>query len=75
MSTRHKWQRKYYGQLVGSTIEACTIETDTGGYGGEDGWPTFLVRTRDGVALKIQLSRAEEGNGPGFAFIADADGK
>jgi hypothetical protein len=75
MSTRHKWQRDYYGQLVGATIEACAIEPNTTGYGGgDDGWPTFLVRTRDGHVLKLEISQDEEGNGPGFIFIGDADG-
>ena len=73
MSTRHTWQREYYGQLVGATIENCTIKPDTEGYGGrEDGWPTFLVRTRTGHPLTLEISQDEEGNGPGFIFISDA---
>jgi hypothetical protein len=60
----------YYKQLVGATIEQCVIEPDTVRCG-EDGWPTFLVRTAYGECLKLQISQDEEGNGPGFMFIED----
>jgi hypothetical protein len=70
MTKTHRWQNKYYKQLVGATIEQCVIEPDTVRYG-EDGWPTFLVRTRDGKCLQLEVSQDAEGNGPGFLFIED----
>ena len=73
MGKTHKWQEKYYGQLNGATIEACAIEPDTTGCGGRDeGWPVFLVRTRNGECLKLTISQDQEGNSPGFIFIEDA---
>ena len=71
MTKTHKWQQRYYEQLVGGTIEACTIEPFDGCGGRENGWPMFLLRTRKGGCLRLQVSMDEEGNGPGFMFIED----
>tara|TARA_R110001606_G_scaffold341132_4_gene489460 strand:- start:2725 stop:2976 length:252 start_codon:yes stop_codon:yes gene_type:complete len=49
----------YYGQVEGK-IRYC---------GTKDGFPMFKVMREDGIELTLELSRDEEGNGPGFMFI------
>jgi len=66
-----KFYNDYYGQLVGWTITSFDLVEDT-----EDPldtylWPTFtLTHHKTGNTVKVEVSQDEEGNGPGFLFIA-----
>ena len=50
----------YYSQVCGS-ISFTGMSSDD--------FPMFKVVREDGVTLTLELSRDEEGNGPGFMFI------
>ena len=67
--TMTEWNKAYYGQLVGAEIVSLTIGVDED-FG--EFWPTFEVVLRDGTKRSIELSKDEEGNGPGFLFGLDA---
>jgi|TARA_R110002124_G_scaffold84101_4_gene219463 hypothetical protein len=58
---------KYYRQLVGCKIKGFYFEQDE--YGGRD-WPVFILDL-EGQEVRFVLSRDEEGNEGGFAFIED----
>jgi hypothetical protein len=51
-----KWARKYYKTLEGRTIKKTGVT--------RDGFPFFVLD--DGT--QCEISRDEEGNGPGFLF-------
>lgn len=53
---KHDWLKKYLAPLKGRTIKTVGVS--------EDGFPFFTLD--DGK--KIEVSRDEEGNGPGFLF-------
>lgn len=50
------WQLQYYSQLVGKRVEVVSIS--------EDGFPTLVLDN----GWRLEVSRDEEGNGPGFLF-------
>jgi len=72
MSTQEesrKWFKRYYGQLVGMTVVKAGIgEVDEFG---DEGFPFFILKAKDGTKVKIEVSQDQEGNGPGFLFIGD----
>jgi len=63
--------RGYYGQLIGATVVGIkmNIEEDQ-----ENGDPLFaqvwpmIIFEKDGQEYRCELSRDEEGNGPGYMF-------
>jgi len=59
MHRRSEFYKRYYAQLEGVTI----VDVD----GGAE-FPRFTVRTKEGEEFVIEVSRDEEGNGPGFLF-------
>ena len=60
-----KFYEDYYGALLGGTIVKVTVgDEDEEG----ESWPSFTVISKDGVTFECEVSRAEEGNGPGFLF-------
>lgn len=63
-----KFYEKYYSSLKGWTCVDVEIKTEDD-YGMEVYWPT-LVFTHPEYEdkIRLELSRDEEGNGPGFAF-------
>tara|TARA_B100000949_G_C14184729_1_gene409087 strand:- start:402 stop:650 length:249 start_codon:yes stop_codon:yes gene_type:complete len=64
-SKEQTFYKNYYGTLTGATITKATMSpTDDEGYS----WPTFNVTLKDGTKLELELSKDEEGNGPGFMF-------
>jgi len=62
--------QRYFAQLVGAKI--TKFKMVKGPYDDEP-FPTYWVTGRNGDRLKLALSRDEEGNGPGFLFIEEAD--
>lgn len=64
---RRSYYEKYYRQLVGATITKFTL--------GQELWPQFTVHSPVVGDLTLEISRDEEGNGPGFIFIGDANSK
>lgn len=61
-----EWHEKYYGQLRGFTITDFFLKEDE-----DDFWPCFQL-VKDGHApVYIEVSRDEEGNGPGFLFLGN----
>lgn len=58
-----KWNDLYYGFLVGAKIVG--VENNIDDY--DDVW-TKLVVEKDGQKFEVEISRDEEGNGPGFLF-------
>lgn len=59
MHRKQQFYRRYYAALEGSTI----VSVD----GGAE-FPAFTVRTPAGDVFTVEVSRDEEGNGPGFLF-------
>jgi len=67
--TSEKFFNKYYGQLVGAKIVGFRLERDDNfGYG--EFWPVFTLLLGS-QRVEFTLSRDEEGNGAGFAFIEE----
>ena len=62
------WKLAYYSQLKGATIVRVEIFDDDLFSGTDANWPVFVVKFEDGTMGELQLSRDEEGNGPGFMF-------
>lgn len=60
---RYEFYANYYGQLEGCTITNTRVENEDGQL-----WPVLTVTTPDGEVFSIEVSRDEEGNGPGFLF-------
>lgn len=56
---------RYLKPLVGATVESVGANDDEDGY---EPWPTITVRAADGRRYELEISRDEEGNGPGFVF-------
>lgn len=55
------WLRRYLAPLVASVIiEVDVLEEDEGA------WPILVVVTKDRETFRLEISRDEEGNGPGF---------
>lgn len=61
-----------YKQLVGCEIIDFRMEQDE--YEEEEYWPVFTLRVNN-VKHKLVLSRDEEGNGGGFAFLEPIKGE
>ena len=61
---------KHLSQLVGATIISARgdIEAESG-----ELWPTIVLRLANGKEAQLEVSRDEEGNGPGFLFFAVID--
>lgn len=59
----YKFYSAYYSQLEGCTITHTRVKN-------EDGllWPVLTITAPDGEVFSIEVSRDEEGNGPGFLF-------
>jgi len=64
-----KFYKEHFGQLRGAKIIDFSMVPDR--YDNHNSWPTFTMRKGNDV-FKFVLSRDEEGNGGGFAFIEDA---
>lgn len=64
-TTQERWLAGYYKHLVGSRIINVAVKTpdDFG-----DVWTTITIEDADGNIFDLELSRDEEGNGPGFIF-------
>ena len=67
--TSEKFFNKYYGQLVGAKIVGFRLERyESLGY--REFWPVFTLKL-GGQLVEFTLSRDEEGNGAGFAYIEE----
>lgn len=64
-----KFYEEHFGQLRGAEIIDFNMVTDA--YDKYNAWPTFTMRKGRDI-FNFVLSRDEEGNGGGFAFIEDA---
>ena len=64
-----KFYMEHFGQLEGAEIIDFHMVPDS--YDKYNSWPTFTMRKGKDV-FNFVLSRDEEGNGGGFAFIEDA---
>lgn len=62
------WLRKYLAPLEGATITKAEVVVQDDGFGLMQEWPRLTVRAKDGETYELELSRDEEGNGPGFVF-------
>lgn len=62
-----EYYNKYYGQLVGATIESAGVVAEDE-FGSVNFWPTIHIVTPDGQKLVLEVSQDPEGNGPGFLF-------
>ena len=60
------WHEKYYAQLTGAKIQRVAVLADEDGC--DSGWPTLKVVLTNGKKVTLEVSRDEEGNGPGFIF-------
>ena len=61
-----QFQKDYYGQLVGFTVTKFEPKVeDMGGY--EEVWPRLTLKKGE-QEVEVEVSRDEEGNGPGFLF-------
>lgn len=55
-----RWLTNYYSFLLDAKVTKVEMRED------EDGlWPTITIE-KDGEVFEIEISRDEEGNGPGF---------
>lgn len=58
-----EWTRAYYGSMVGLRCVAVDAHIEDG-----ECWPVLTFEHPKGGEVKIEVSRDEEGNGPGFLF-------
>lgn len=66
VSDEKQFQKDYYGQLVGFTVTQVEQKVeDMGGY--EEVWPQITLK-KGPKEIQLEVSRDEEGNGPGFLF-------
>ena len=63
-----KWLRSYYGSLRGFKCVSVSVKMEDDGYGMPEPWPRLTFENARGERLVIEVSRDEEGNGPGFLF-------
>jgi hypothetical protein len=61
-----KWWSEYLTPLIGGEIVEVGTKTERGPHTGH--WPYLKVQTKDGQEVRLEVSRDEEGNGPGFLF-------
>jgi hypothetical protein len=70
---------KYYAQLVGFKIVDFKFDQDEDAdedpFWRGSPFPVFTLERDDGVRVMLSLSRDEEGNGGGFAFIDYIEGE
>jgi len=63
--------RGYYGQLIGATVVGIKMNFEEDAEGGDplfaQVWP-MIIFEKDGQEYRCELSRDEEGNGPGYMF-------
>jgi len=63
--------RGYYGQLIGATVVGIKMNLEENPYPADplfaEVWPVIIFE-KDGQEYRCELSRDEEGNGPGFMF-------
>lgn len=67
-------ERRYYGQLIGATIQRVVLvkpEGDDIDWFEDNYTVVLIVTTPDGRELQVELWSDEEGNGAGHADIAD----
>ena len=57
---QQEWLEKYYQGLEGYTVIATSIDSF--------GFPVLLMQKGTGGMRCVEVSRDEEGNGPGFLF-------
>ena len=62
MQERTEFYRRYYGVLVGYQVDSVALAQDEGGAL----WPTLTMTKQGSPDLEVEVSRDEEGNGPGF---------
>lgn len=58
-----EWTNKYMSALEGKTITKAGATLEDGAV-----WPFFVFELEGGFEIKVEVSRDEEGNGPGFLF-------
>lgn len=63
-----EWKEKYYSFLKGARIVKVEVFEDDLFTGSDKNWVALTIEKADGVTYEVQLSRDEEGNGPGFMF-------
>ena len=66
MSDPKKFYMNYYKPLIGAKIIDTTIKVEDD-FGADQFWPQITVE-KDGQQFVLEVSRDEEGNGPGFLF-------
>jgi len=65
--THKEWLEAYLKPLVGATITKVEVAPDE--YDSDECWPKLHVKTKDvHYTTVLEISRDEEGNGPGFIF-------
>ena len=62
-----EWKLKYYSFLKGARIVNVEIFEDELFTGPDQNWPVIIIE-KDNQLFELQISRDEEGNGPGFMF-------
>ena len=62
-----EWKLKYYSFLKGARIVNVEIFEDELFTGSDQNWPVIIIE-KDNQLFELQISRDEEGNGPGFMF-------
>ena len=62
-----EWKLKYYSFLKGARIVNLEIFEDELFTGSDQNWPVIIIE-KDNQLFELQISRDEEGNGPGFMF-------
>lgn len=63
-----EWKQKYYSFLKGAKIVNVEVFEDDLFTGADKNWVCITIEKAEGVRYELQLSRDEEGNGPGFMF-------
>lgn len=59
--------RKYLAPLKGGTITSVRVKVESDG-GFAEAWPRLTVKAKNGQTYELEVSRDEEGNGPGYLF-------
>lgn len=67
---RHRqWMKEYYASLVGYRCVEVSMEQVANEVSDwNEDWPTLTFENDAGERLVVEVSRDEEGNGPGFLF-------
>lgn len=64
---QYQFWTKYYGALNGCVVELVQIHVEDA-FGSNEFWPKLYLKAKDGSKYIVEVSRDEEGNGPGFLF-------